>query len=175
MADTNWIEKTLEDYEAPLVRYITSLLGDLEKAREVVQEGFFRLCKQDSSIAERLPQWLFRVCRNLAIDSIRREGRMESVSTEHSKTIPDQRPDPASVLEKEEKLNRIDQLFKGLTGNQQEVLRLKFQNGLSYREISEITGLTESNVGFLLHTGIKQVRERMDSIVSHRPQLRRVK
>ena len=100
---------------------------------------------------------------------------MESVSTEHSRTIADGRPDPAAVLETEEKLDRISRLFKGLSDNQQEVLRLKFQNGLSYREISEITGLSESNVGFILHTGIKQVRERMNAIESHRPQIRRVK
>ena len=48
-----------------------------------------------------------------------------------------------------------------LPDNQQEVIRLKFQNDLSYREISEITGLSVSNVGFLLHVGIKRLREIM--------------
>lgn len=175
MAEQNWIEKALDDYEASLVRYTTSILGDLEKSRDVVQEAFLRLCKQEPSIVERLPQWLFRVCRNLAIDIYRREGRMESVSTEHSRTIQDGRPNPAAVLETEEKLSRINRLLGGLSDNQQEVLRLRFQNDLSYREISEITGLSESNVGFLLHTGVKQVRERMKAMESRRSQIRRVK
>jgi RNA polymerase sigma-70 factor (ECF subfamily) len=48
-----------------------------------------------------------------------------------------------------------------LPDNQQEVIRLKVQNGLSYREISEVTGLSVSNVGFLLHKGIKTIREKM--------------
>ena len=175
MADRNWIEETLRNYEAPLIRYSTGILGDLEKAREVVQEAFFRLCQQKPGISDRLPQWLFRVCRNLAIDIIRREGRMESVSNEHSLSIPDRRPDPSSALETNEKLDRITRLFQGLSENQREVLRLKFQNGLSYREISEITGLSESNVGFLLHTGLKRVRERMEALQSRRSQIRRVK
>ena len=52
-------------------------------------------------------------------------------------------------------------LLDRLPDNQQEVIRLKFQNDLSYREISEITGLSVSNVGFLLHVGIKRLREIM--------------
>jgi RNA polymerase sigma-70 factor (ECF subfamily) len=46
----------------------------------------------------------------------------------------------------------------GLPDNQQEVVRLKFQNGLSYREISCITKLSVSNVGYLIHTAIQKIR-----------------
>jgi len=46
-----------------------------------------------------------------------------------------------------------------LPENQQEVIRLKFQHQMSYREISRITGHSESNVGFLIHRGIKSIRE----------------
>ena len=48
-----------------------------------------------------------------------------------------------------------------LPERQQEVIRLKFQGGLSYREISRVTGLSESNVGYLIHTGLKAVREEL--------------
>jgi RNA polymerase sigma factor (sigma-70 family) len=58
-----------------------------------------------------------------------------------------------------------------LPANQQEVLRLKFQGDLSYLEISQITNLSVSNVGFLIHTGLKTIRER----VRNQPALRRVK
>ena len=57
--------------------------------------------------------------------------------------------------------SKVMRLLDRLPGNQQEVIRLKFQNDLSYREISEITGLSVSNVGFLLHVGIKRLREIM--------------
>lgn len=56
---------------------------------------------------------------------------------------------------------KVMRLLDRLPDNQQEVIRLKFQNDLSYREISEITGLSVSNVGFLLHVGIKRLREIM--------------
>ena len=40
----------------------------------------------------------------------------------------------------------------------QEVVRLKFQNGMSYKEIADVTALSVSNVGFLLHTAINRLR-----------------
>ena len=45
-----------------------------------------------------------------------------------------------------------------LPANQQEVVRLKFQNGFSYKEISQITALSVSNVGFLIHTAVARLR-----------------
>ena len=50
--------------------------------------------------------------------------------------------------------------MRALPANQQEVLRLKFQNGFSYKQIAGITGLSVSNVGFLIHTGIQRLRKR---------------
>jgi RNA polymerase sigma-70 factor (ECF subfamily) len=48
-----------------------------------------------------------------------------------------------------------------LPRNQQECIRLKFQSGLSYKQISDVTNLTATNVGFLIHTGLKTLRQRL--------------
>jgi RNA polymerase sigma-70 factor (ECF subfamily) len=53
-----------------------------------------------------------------------------------------------------------------LPSNQQEVFRLKFQNGLRYQEISRVTKQSVSNVGFLLHTAMKTIRRQL-RIESH--------
>ena len=51
--------------------------------------------------------------------------------------------------------------MRGLPNNQQEVVRLKFQNGMSYKEIAAVTELSVSNVGFLLHTALDTLRTRI--------------
>ena len=59
---------------------------------------------------------------------------------------------------------QLDQLRAGvglLTEQQQEVLRLRLHDGLSYRQIAEVTGLTITNVGYLLHRAISQLRTRL--------------
>ena len=70
-------------------------------------------------------------------------------------------PPPDHAAEQRDSTEKILSLLAELSPNQQEVLRLKFQHSLSYREISTITGLTETNVGFLIHVGIKRLRELM--------------
>ena len=41
-------------------------------------------------------------------------------------------------------------------------MRLKFQNGLSYKEISRVTELSVSNVGYLIHTAIQKLRQQLE-------------
>ena len=74
-------------------------------------------------------------------------------------------PDPVAPAwnsaEQAERQGQIHQALAQLTPNQQEVIRLKFQDGLNYRQISEITGLSMTNVGYLIHVGIKGIRQRL--------------
>ena len=49
-------------------------------------------------------------------------------------------------------------LLDALPANQREVIRLKFQNGFSYQEISRISGHSVTNVGYLIHAGLKTLR-----------------
>ena len=68
---------------------------------------------------------------------------------------------PAARVEQNDSVRHILKLLEHLPANQQEVLRLKFQHALSYREIATVTELSEANVGFLIHTGLKTIREAM--------------
>lgn len=78
--------------------------------------------------------------------------------------VPDDRdsqPLAVSQVELQDTSSEVLRLLETLPENQQEVVRLKFQNGLSYREISEITGLSVSNVGYLLHAAIQTLRRKL--------------
>ena len=82
---------------------------------------------------------------------------------------------PARQVETREMVTDVLGALNQLTPNQQEVIRLKFQAGLSYREIGQITGLSTSNVGFQIHTGIKKLRQKIASSEDRSPAIRRVK
>jgi RNA polymerase sigma-70 factor (ECF subfamily) len=51
--------------------------------------------------------------------------------------------------------------LKQLSDKQQEAVRLKFQSGLSYREIAEVMDITVNHVGVLLHNALKAIRDRI--------------
>lgn len=160
----DWIKSVMERHAAPLTRYAMLITGDLERARDVVQDTFVRLCDEKRSRVEpHLAQWLFKVCRNRALDVQRKESRMTTLTEIEMNSRPSAEPSPAMAAEQRETTSEILRLVATLPKNQQEVVRLKFQNDLSYQEISVITNLTVTNVGFLIHTAIKNLRQQLQS------------
>ena len=162
-AKTARILAALERFEGPLLLYATRLLGERERAQDAVQETFLRLCARDPADLEgRLAEWLYTVCRNLALDARKKERPMATTSDGQLLDRPDAvGAGPAAAAEKSETLSRVLRSLSALPANQQEVLRLKFQHGLSYREISRVTELSVGNVGYLIHMGLKSLRERL--------------
>lgn len=160
----DWVHDVLRRHEAGLLRYAQHLLGDAEQARDVVQDTFLRLCREDpQSLDGHLTEWLFTVCRNRALDIRRKERRMTTLAEDTAARTASHEPSPAALVEQRDTAGHLLIMLTTLPRNQQEVLRLKFQNGLSYREISRITGLSVSNVGFLIHRGLTTLRFRLKS------------
>lgn len=170
-----WLERAIDQHEHALVRYAQQFVGDVERARDVVQDTFMKLCDHErglrdpstSDSAERLvrshqTKWLYKVCRNRAIDVARKEKRMKSAPPgEFDERVSSTVKSPdAAMLAEERQQSLLDQIDR-LPPNQQEVLRLKFHGGMSYQEIADITGHSKTNVGFLLHTAISKLRQRV--------------
>ena len=159
---SDWIQSALEQYEGPLIRYAYGIVRNPEKARDVVQDTFLALCRADrDKIENRLAPWLYTVCRNRALDIVRKKGRIVQIETEFLESFKANEPMPSEMLELKEKAQKVMEVMDMLPENQREVIHLKFQEGLSYKEISEVTGHSVSNVGFLIHVGIKTIREKL--------------
>jgi RNA polymerase sigma factor (sigma-70 family) len=162
----DWVTQALDQFEGPLVAYAARVTGDVHGARDVVQETFLRLCVADeTTVGPRVKAWLYTVCRRLAIDELRKERRMSVADSPGLDGRAGREADPAGTAEKRDEASRALRLLAELPENQREVLDLKFRHGLMYREIAEVTGLSVGNVGFLMHVGLKTLRERMDKNV----------
>jgi RNA polymerase sigma-70 factor (ECF subfamily) len=160
---SSFVPAAVERHQAPLLRYATRLLGgDADRARDVVQDTFVRLMAQPPAAVDgHVAEWLFTVCRNRSHDVLRKEGRMKRFADGQAEQLTAPDPRPGRTLERAEQHAAVLQLIGKLTPNQQEVVRLKFQNGFSYQEISRITALSVTNVGFILHTALKTLRQEM--------------
>lgn len=155
-----FIRQALTDYESALIGYASTILKDTDRARDVVQDTFVRLCEQDlAKVQDRLKPWLFTVCRNRALDILRREKRSQSLDETGWRKIVGPGLQPDEAVERQESLARLATYLTRLTDNQREVITLKFQQGLSYQDIHQITGFTSGNIGFLIHTGLKRLRD----------------
>jgi len=156
----NFIEDALADYESSLIGYANTILHDPDRARDVVQETFIKLCQQDlSQIRHSVKTWLFTVCRNRALDILRKENRVQPLQDYQWDHLEGTGQQPDEAAESQERDAQIRHTLGRLSENQREVILLKFQQGLTYQEITEITGLTSGNIGFLIHTGLKRLRD----------------
>ena len=147
---------TMRAHEASLLAYAADFVGH-HSACDVVQEAFIELYRSRRTI-ENKRAWLFKVCRNKSIDLIRKENRMHVLDKEQEQRT-DAADGPAAVLGKAESAESLQRAIATLPLKQQEVLRLKFHENMSYKAIADITGLTVTNVGFILHTVLKSLRE----------------
>jgi len=154
------VEYALKEYESPLIGYAMTILKDIERARDVVQDTFIRLYRQDvEKVKAGLKTWLYTVCRNRALDVLRKERRMVIVDDEMFSYTESKDLSPDAAVDQHERVKQLMEYLDILNDNQKQVILLKFQKGMSYAEISEETGLTAGNVGFLLHNGLKKLRE----------------
>ena len=151
----------LRRFELPLLQYATRITGDRDRARDVVQETFVELQRSRRQQLDHAPaKWLFTVCRNRALNVCRKEKRMTYLDHELLETRQGDEPAPFEKLEQKEATGFLLRIVATLPPQQQEIVQLKFQNDLSYQEISEITKLSVSHVGVLLHNALKTLRQR---------------
>jgi RNA polymerase sigma-70 factor (ECF subfamily) len=158
MSPEQIITKALDRYERVLISYAKEITGDLESARDTVQETFLRLSRQDVVALEpRLRPWLFLVCRNCALDHRRKVVRFSTEPLEDNDWVSDEPSAPARAMAAED-AGRLRELVSGLPRQQRELIKLKFEAGLSYKEMAEALKTSVSTVGVQLHDAIKTLR-----------------
>ena len=152
-----WINELFNKYQGRLLRYTRRWVKESD-AQEIVQDLFIKLLNLEDSekIKGRERSWLFFVCRNQAIDCLRKEKKMSSKDVDELSSFDLKGGD--EVIEGKQTQSLILQLVDQLKPKQKEVIVLKFQEDLSYAEISEITGLSVSHVGVLIHEAIKKMK-----------------
>jgi RNA polymerase sigma-70 factor (ECF subfamily) len=104
--------------------------------------------------------WLFSIARNVAIDEYR--ARRPTVPLEAAAAVPaaGRTPEAAAILNSE--AARLAALLADLPDRDRELLSLKYGAGLSNRAIAQATGLSESNVGTILHRAVAALRQRWE-------------
>lgn len=152
-------DELVREYQGGLLRVSRSILKDENMAQDAVQETFIRLLKQCDKIndASKLSSWLFRTCRNISIDFIRKDQRMKALSDKVSLDTTGTSPAPDSAIEQSDTVRYVHETMKRLTPNESSCILLKMIEEKSYKEIAAITGLSVSNVGFQIHNGLKRL------------------
>ena len=159
---TETIEELFGALESPLLSYTLRLVGDLSVAEDIVQEAFMRLHAQFNKVHEPR-RWLYRTAHNLALNQRRQTAKIVSLElpplegTAASTETPDPLPLPDEQIARWEGIGLVRLSVETLDERSRELVRLKFNEGLSYKEIAARTGLSVGNVGYVLHHAIKAI------------------
>lgn len=154
-------EAIVSEYESALLHYAAHIVYNYDAAQDVVQDTFIKLFKNwkdELTPSPQISSWLYRVTHNCAVDYLRRESRRRLLhirhAEEHHDFIPPDRGEGFRISEAAEK---AVEALRTLSLREQQLVILKVYEEKSYREISEITGLTISNVGYILHYAMKKM------------------
>ena len=156
------IETLFVALESPLLSYALRLVGQRGLAEDTVQEAFMRLHAQFDQVREPR-RWLYRTVHNLALNHRRQAGKVVPLErpaegeTHGATDTSDPEPLPDEQIIRWEGIGLVRLSLAALDERSRDVVRLKFDEDLSYKEISERTGLTVSHVGYLLHHALKTI------------------
>lgn len=159
-------------FERPVMTVILRIVRDPQLAEDLAQETFVKAFRHLARYDPRrkLASWLFKIAHNTALDHLR---KFSPVTVPLEASSSDDPADSWEVLRAPEELGpdrradqselrqALDLALAELRPSYSEVLTLRFQEGLSYQEIADITGLALGTVKIHLHRGRKALAQRL--------------
>src|SRR5919112_4057950 len=156
------VERLFHLYHAPLVRYLTRLLGDRDWAEEVAQETFMRALRQESITNERA--WLFAVATNLVRDEARKDSRrrrhLQLLWEQERESVVE--PEP-TTLERAQEAALARRAVEALAERDRLALLMR-EEGLDYPEIAEALGLSVGSIGTTLSRARRRLVEAYEAL-----------
>ena len=162
----------LEQYQRPVYSIVVRMVRDPGLAEDLTQETFIKAFRALGTFdrSRKFSSWLFTIAHNTTIDHIRRK-QLPTVSMEPASDEPGEGlaflavasdPSPEEVMTHRELASDLELALSGLRAEYAEVLVLRFQQSLSYEEISEITGLALGTVKTHLFRARKALAEALE-------------
>lgn len=155
------VRELYDRYQKPIFRYLWARVSDRHLAEDLTGDVFTRMVAalpRYRSNSGTFQAWLYRIAHNLLIDQYRKNRSKYEIPLEDIEYLghPDQGPEQAT-----EQGLFIEQVRKGLQkldSVQQEILVLRFINGLSLQEAAAILGKSVGAVKIAQHRALKELR-----------------
>lgn len=151
--DQHAFRMLVERHQERVFSYLLGMARDRETANDLFQETFFRVIaamrKERGSYTTqgRWIAWVLRIARNAALDHFRRRKKWKDVTPADDEVgasfwdnLPDEEPGVDEVLHQRDQRDWLAELIGQLPPEQREVLLLRQESELTFREIAELTG-----------------------------------
>lgn len=144
------LAKLIERHQSKIYGFIYSKVLDRDVTEDIFQDTFIKVIKtlKSGSYNEEgkfLP-WVMRIAHNLIVDHFRRSKKMtfqrETEEFSIFSVITDSSPNIESSIISSQIINDLKKLIDELPQDQKEVLNMRIYEDLSFKEISDLTGVS---------------------------------
>lgn len=153
------IEKIYKQYQKTVYKYLMCLTKNSDIAEELTQETFYKMIKKINTYKGQanISVWLCEIAKNLWYDELRKNKKRNIVNEDEQEIVSNENIEEnyivkENVLKIKESIDRLDELT-------QRVLYLRLNSDLSFREIGEILGKTETWARVTFYRGKQKVKE----------------
>lgn len=150
--DQNAFRTLIERHQERVYGYILGMVRDRDVANDLFQETFLRVIsamRRERGSYERQGRWLswvMRIARNSTLDHLRRRKKWWDVDENGEETfwgrLADDEPIADDLLSSIEQSKLLDVCIGNLSAEQREVVLLRHETDLTFREIAELTGVS---------------------------------
>jgi RNA polymerase sigma factor (sigma-70 family) len=172
------IENTFNREKSGLLNFIKKFVSSKEDAEDILQDVFYQFINYANiQLIEKVNSWLFKTAKNKIIDKSRkkREERFTEQVKEDSDgeeyfTMEDFIPSidltPEDLFIKDEFYEKFERALSELPPEQRDIFLMNEIDGLSFNEISELTGLPVNTLLSRKHCAVKQLKKKLNNYIS---------
>ena len=131
-----------------LYRLALRITMNREEAEDIVQDTLIKVWnkRDDWENIESIEAFSLTVCRNLALDRMKKAERQNASLDEQQAERPDRSRSPLELMEQRDRVETVRRLVNSLPEKQRSCMQLRDFEGKSYRDIANILGITEEQV-----------------------------
>jgi RNA polymerase sigma-70 factor (ECF subfamily) len=158
--DAEALGELYDRYAHKVYAYLYRRLGDAALAEDLTGDVFLRVLqaiRSGRTWRESFRAWLYRIAHNLVVDHYRRRPPVPPVPVSEHLAAGGQ-DDPVGMVEETMERARIQAALEQLTPEQQEVLALRFGEGLKTRQVARVMGKTPGAVEGLQRRAVASLR-----------------
>lgn len=161
IGEAGLLEDAFARYQSELIGTLYYLVGNLEDARDALQETFIKCWRHRDEVSqvENLKAWIFRIALNTGRDMRQTAWRRKRQSLpDESNMLECSNDGPHEVAEHRERLERVRNALRELRGEEQEVFLLRQNGGMTYEEIAEAVGIPLGTVKTRMRLALTRLR-----------------
>lgn len=154
------VEVVIDRYQQKLLRYVTGLVKDSDKAEDIAQETFISVYKNINSfdVRRKFSSWIYRIAHNKAISEIRKQNFLGLEAAFNVPGVENLDQTITKELDKAKTKSLIITHVNGLSLKYREPIQLRYMEEKSYEEISDILRIPKSTVGVRIKRGLEKLK-----------------